>query len=102
MEADAVAEVKLPDDLGVRHATLLARFGKREATPFIWLGDESDQTIYVAFGPLRNKRQYFKLLSQGSCLVNDIITGSDGKVWIANISHYVKEKLDSLWSAKHQ
>lgn len=110
----AVAEVKLPNDLGVWQPTLVGRFGYREATPFIWLGDSAgsdapnrDDTLYVAFGPLRNKRQFLRILTQGSRLLPDVVrraslSASDdtGTAQALQISAYVKEKLDHLWGTR--
>jgi len=103
LDREAVADIKLSDDLGSCRATLLWRFGRREATPFIWLGtDEAEnRTLYVAMSPIRNKRQYFKLLTQGSYMVDDVLQ-RDGEEHTIRISSYIKERLDGLWSAEHQ
>lgn len=99
MAAQDTADVRLPCGMGHWSITLIARSGYREATGFIWLGDSvaGDDTLYVAFGPLRNKTQFWKLLSQGTHLLNDEVEERDGARWSLNISSYVKEKLDHLW-----
>lgn len=70
------ADLRLPCAGGVgrlRRPTLLERCGSapgrgtwmesHEAVAFVWRGDEVDQdkTLYVAFGPLRRKRQLLKI-----------------------------------------
>lgn len=101
LKKGAEAELALP--AGLQHSvwkvTLFERYGIREATPFIWFGDveHGDKTLYVAFGPLRNKRQYFKLLSQGTHLVDDKVRSSDGTEHDIRITGYMKRLLDYLW-----
>lgn len=82
MDPGASADVKMPvlpatsGDLGLpmRKATLLYRAGKREGCTFIWLGDEAcgDNTLYVAFSPLRRRRQIIKVF-RGADLVEDTV-----------------------------
>mmetsp|Transcript_20507 Transcript_20507/g.43607 ORF Transcript_20507/g.43607 Transcript_20507/m.43607 type:complete len:376 (-) Transcript_20507:57-1184(-) len=111
MQPGEAAEVQLPVALANssprRVSTLLARAGHYEAVPFIWLGDTSvgDATLYVAFSPLRKKRQFWKLLSSGTSLVEDRVVrqngGSEVFVETLRISSYIKDKLDNLWSEKY-
>lgn len=76
--------------------SLLGRTGQIEAVPFIWLGDErfGDKTLYVAFSPLRRKRQFVKLYSKGTVFVDDAAPGRE----TIRMAAYMKSKLDELWS----
>lgn len=106
MQPGETAEVRLPSAAGgtwLWTTRLLHRAGSREASPFIWLGDEEagDRTLYVTFGPLRKKRQFLKIWSAGTHLVEDILppgaeAGGSGSHTVL-VSSYIKNKLDKLW-----
>lgn len=65
----AKVEVRLPCHEHDRSVfpLLLHRSGNKEAVVFIWLGDQSvgDDTLYVAFSPMRYRSQFFKIYCAG-------------------------------------
>jgi len=109
MEVGEVAEVFLPtasDPVTCEpgeprqlRPKLLFRAGCLQASPFLWLGDEEagDDTLYVCFGPLRQKRQVMKIFSSGSTLEEDVVKCGDS-TQVVRVSNYVKSLLDRLWA----
>eukprot|EP00931_Biecheleriopsis_adriatica_P072903 TRINITY_DN47286_c0_g1_i1.p1 TRINITY_DN47286_c0_g1~~TRINITY_DN47286_c0_g1_i1.p1 ORF type:complete len:405 (-),score=66.07 TRINITY_DN47286_c0_g1_i1:291-1505(-) len=96
MQPGAGAELRLPGG-GVWRPTLLYRAGHREAVAFTWLGDveAKDRSIYVAFAPMRRKRQFLKIVSPGGCLVPDPLPGTRETIMM---SPYIQRKLCKVWS----
>lgn len=105
------AELRLPahgaDDRCWR-PTFLHRAGSHEAVAFVWLGDQDvgDCTLYVAFSPLRRKRQLLKIW--GSNVVQEVVCmdqafaepGSPSKrprSISVPMSSYVSRKVCTLW-----
>eukprot|EP00929_Paragymnodinium_shiwhaense_P099073 TRINITY_DN60637_c0_g1_i1.p1 TRINITY_DN60637_c0_g1~~TRINITY_DN60637_c0_g1_i1.p1 ORF type:complete len:752 (-),score=149.62 TRINITY_DN60637_c0_g1_i1:300-2555(-) len=85
MSVGETAELRLPTEAGASdaayrawNATLLHRADTvgKQAVAFTWLGDEAqgDKTIYVAFAPLRKKRQFLRILQ--STLVEEYLPQS--------------------------
>mmetsp|Transcript_76200 Transcript_76200/g.215625 ORF Transcript_76200/g.215625 Transcript_76200/m.215625 type:complete len:388 (-) Transcript_76200:455-1618(-) len=103
LRPEAMVQIRMPQTMCeglVWEPLLLARSGSHEAVPFVWCGDASagDRTIYVAFSPLRKKRQFLKVMSQGTRLeADEHLDGAEspGDVYV---SAYIKRKLDNLWS----
>jgi len=109
MEVGEVAEISLPtasDPVTCEpgkprqlRPKLLFRTGCLQASPFLWLGDEEagDATLYVCFGPLRQKRQVMKIFSSGSTLQEDVVKCGDA-TQVVRVSNYIKSLLDRLWA----
>eukprot|EP00747_Dinoflagellata_sp_TGD_P054623 gnl/TRDRNA2_/TRDRNA2_149119_c0_seq4.p1 gnl/TRDRNA2_/TRDRNA2_149119_c0~~gnl/TRDRNA2_/TRDRNA2_149119_c0_seq4.p1 ORF type:complete len:400 (+),score=61.63 gnl/TRDRNA2_/TRDRNA2_149119_c0_seq4:65-1264(+) len=109
MQPGESAEVQLPARQAgeARHPKLLHRIGSREISAFAWLGDEPEdgRIIYLAFNPLRKKRQFLKLLWAGACSVerttlsgrSEADAGAQTPRSICMLS-YVKRKLNNLWT----
>eukprot|EP00931_Biecheleriopsis_adriatica_P075251 TRINITY_DN49168_c0_g1_i1.p1 TRINITY_DN49168_c0_g1~~TRINITY_DN49168_c0_g1_i1.p1 ORF type:complete len:358 (-),score=70.58 TRINITY_DN49168_c0_g1_i1:60-1052(-) len=103
MRPGDIAEVQLPstdhkDVIKTWSVRLLHRSGSQEAVAFIWLGDEKqgDNTIYVAFSPLRKKRQFFRIWS--SKLEPHSVSGNGGAGTASiEVLSYVSRKLAKLW-----
>ncbi|CAE8687902.1 unnamed protein product, partial [Polarella glacialis] len=105
MQPGERADVRLPAADGVMaqtwHPTLLHRAGHQEAVAYTWLGDEAagDRTIYVAFAPMRRKRQFFKIV--GSCTgLGDLVCeplGAEGDRQSVLIAPYIQRKLAKVW-----
>mmetsp|Transcript_174732 Transcript_174732/g.560436 ORF Transcript_174732/g.560436 Transcript_174732/m.560436 type:complete len:380 (+) Transcript_174732:193-1332(+) len=109
MEVGEVAEIFLPtasDPVTCEpgeprqlRPKLLFRAGCLQASPFLWVGDEEagDDTLYVCFGPLRQKRQVMKIFSSGSTLEEDVVKCGDS-TQVVRVSNYIKSLLDRLWA----
>jgi hypothetical protein len=109
MQPGATAAIRIPSASlpQTRSLRLLGRTGHREAVAFTWLGDEAagDQTLYVAFAPMRRKRQFFKIIGTGANLVSEDLgswSSCDSPVKASTssiqMSSYIQRKLRKVWT----
>eukprot|EP00440_Ansanella_granifera_P062982 gb/GFBE01068295.1/.p1 GENE.gb/GFBE01068295.1/~~gb/GFBE01068295.1/.p1 ORF type:complete len:377 (+),score=68.19 gb/GFBE01068295.1/:1-1131(+) len=106
MQPGDSAEVRLPGGAaGAWRPTLLYRAGCREAVAFTWLGDEAagDRSIYVAFAPMRRKRQFLKIIGPGDALVPELLVPPGGSAResgaVVMMSPYIQKKLRKVWGS---